>query len=263
MSRNSERHIKKVVQVHRKWLDNTGAWVLETNSRDLEELVPNGTFPSVSSAVDAIGTYYGIAGVLALLDGSADGVQQLRIAVECASIASHLNLTSGETHSSYVAACVGCVSKERAVAVTAKLHRIEGRIPVSFWQDRVFEPWVIECWKHFEGQPFDLPRTGGVYRSIFENWHDLDKLSHTLFDVAEYHCRNMRDVSEWKPEFCLPPFDLIPCEWILVNRIRTAMGLETRFPEHPLASFLGLPLEPFAEVRPTFLQPVRRLIGFD
>src|SRR6185437_2033292 len=107
----------------------------------------------------------------------------------------------------------------------------------EFWDERHFEPFVLELFRKQTG--VTLPAIDqsklGPYAAVLENWDDAVQLEPALFNICDYHCQNMEDDGgDWDPEFDLSPFDLIPVEVLAILNVRKKMGHTNPQISHPL-----------------------------
>ncbi|TQV69922.1 hypothetical protein FKG94_22480 [Exilibacterium tricleocarpae] len=76
--------------------------------------------------------------------------------------------------------------------------------------------------------------TGNVYKNLLDSLLAPDFDSQLVVDLCDYHCDNIEDRGDRRPEFCSRPFDLLPVEVLAIYRIRRNAGLETPAVDHPL-----------------------------
>lgn len=114
-------------------------------------------------------------------------------------------------------------------------------IPLN-WNQRRFEPFVLASLDLLDGvESSEIASLESPYREVMESLEDDGRLRDALSTACDYHVANVEDEGdEWDPEFKEPPFDLLPCEVMLVNEIRSRLG---RSPlddfRHPLVQALG------------------------
>jgi len=124
----------------------------------------------------------------------------------------------------------------------------EGAISQPYWSSRRFEPFVLHCADVLAGAEPDPAGLVAPYADVIASWGDEHALEQALRDVCGYHVQNIDDLGgDWDPEFDQPPFDLIACELIFIEHIRTELGLSTPTINHPLVSVLGTGL-PIADI---------------
>lgn len=249
--------IEAMVKFHREWLEKSGARILDRDSEYLQGDIEEGTleaFQQIPGSLDALGTYYGILGTVELIDGQEGGWKHISTAIDFRGwglklraesffrkIGSAVNLTNHVG----CAACLVCVSEkwgEMAESVLREIDRDQESVDQAYWKSRRFEPFVSECCLIRDGKE---PSNGNLeppYLTIIQNWNDDGALVHALEQVCEYHCANMDDVGgDWDPEFKHSPFDLLPCEVMLVRRIRKELGLSIPEVTHELMSLVSPP----------------------
>ena len=112
------------------------------------------------------------------------------------------------------------------------------------WTQRRFEPFVLACLDLLDGvEPSEIASLESPYGEVIQSLEDDDRLQAALSAACDYHADNMDDTGdEWDPEFKESPFDLLPCEVMLVNEVRSRLGRPSfdndRF-RHPLVQALG------------------------
>jgi hypothetical protein len=109
-------------------------------------------------------------------------------------------------------------------------------VPEEYWNERVFEPFVLRLFALYAGSPGDYRQIPDRYAAVLAGWGSPKELSEALSATCDYHCDNMNDSrnEDWDPEFAEPPFDLIPWEVLAIREVRTRLGLPTPLPAHPL-----------------------------
>lgn len=76
----------------------------------------------------------------------------------------------------------------------------------------------------------------GIYSQIFESWiGDEAGLERAVLAMCDFHVARMsenhdRDIAE----FSSTPYDIVPVEYLALQRVRYEMGLKTPKPKHPL-----------------------------
>lgn len=251
------KSIKSLVKLHRKWLEKNGARILDRDTAyllgDLEEGTPEAFLPMPAS-LDALALYYGILGTVELVDGQEIGWNHISTALDFRGWSlkvgaksffrqpgSTLNLTNHVGR----AACLICVSEkwgEAAESILREVDRDPDAVDQPYWKSRRFEPFVLECCLIRDGKAPSNDHLEPPYLAVIQNWHDDRALGHALAEVCEYHRANMDDHGGlWDPEFKHPPFDLLPCEVMLVQRIRKQLGLSIPEVSHELISLLSPP----------------------
>jgi hypothetical protein len=250
-----------MVSHHRDWLDKNGSLILERDAQYLREDLADGSpqaFQQIPDSLDALATYYGIRGVLDVIDGKSDGWKMISTAIDFRGWGVKIRSESFFRQSSlgvtavnltnYIsrAACLACVSEKWCEMAEATLRRIDSNpdsADQGYWQFRRFEPFVIACCDIRNGSSaYDITEwIGDPYRDVLLAWNDESKLAGALNAVCDYHCQNMDDTGgDWDPEFKHAPFDLLACEIMLVTRVRERLGLSMPAVDHPLVKTLKI-----------------------
>ncbi|MCA8918719.1 MAG: hypothetical protein KDB32_06540, partial [Planctomycetes bacterium] len=113
-------------------------------------------------------------------------------------------------------------------------------IDAEYLQESVFEPFVLGCIDRAQGSGLVVSGFKGVYSDVLQAWDDDARLAKALLNVCDYHCSNISDNRRGRyAEFTKPPFDLLPCELMLVNRLRKDTGRAPLEFSHPLTDTLG------------------------
>lgn len=251
------RPIKTMIKFHRKWLIDNGDSILESNREFLEQDIDEGTpeaFRQIPVSLDGLATYYGILGSVELIDGQESGWEHVSTAIDFRGWSLKLraesffrnagtatNLTNHVTR----AACLVCISEKwgrMAESVLNKIATDQDAVNQPYWNSRRFEPFVSECCLRRDGEKRSGDHLAPPYDAIIQSWNDERALARALELACDYHCANMDDVGgDWDPEFKHSPFDLLPCEVMLVRRIRSDLGLSTPDISHDLVSLLSPP----------------------
>jgi len=249
--------IEAMVKFHREWLEKNGARILGRDSEYLQEDIEEGTpeaFQQIPDSLDGLATYYGILGTVELIDGKESGWNHVSTAINFRGwglkiraesffrkIGNAVNLTNHVGR----AACLVCVSEKwggMAESILREIDRDQEAVDQAYWKSRRFEPFVSECCLIRDGKQPSNENLEPPYLAIIQKWNDDSALVHALEQVCEYHCANMDDVGgDWDPEFKHSPFDLLPCEVMLVRRIRKELGLSIPEVPHELVSPLSPP----------------------
>jgi len=125
-----------------------------------------------------------------------------------------------------------------------------GAVSDWYWRGRHFDPFVLRLYQMKSG--IALPRTVmerdlGPYEAVLDHWNNTDTLGDALLAICDYHCGNMEDQGKWKPEFGIPPFDLLPSEILAIASMRKKLGLQMPVIQHSLLG-TGLESMPFGEI---------------
>jgi len=255
--------IETIIAYHREWLGKHGPAVLEDSLGYLREDIDDGSpqaFQGMPASLGGLATYFGIRGAIDVIDGNSEGWQHISTACDfhawdlklsAESLFRQPRLAVGGwplklTNYTTIAACLASVSEKWGSMAETILRRIDSdpdSVDQAYWQSRRFEPFVIACCELRDGKSGEgrVERIGDPYRSVLLAWDDDVKLQRALESVCDYHCQNMDDTGgDWDPEFKHAPFDLLPCEVMLVKRIREHLGLSMPAVEHPLLTTLNV-----------------------
>lgn len=247
-------HIDKIIEYHRRWLEKNGTRILERSGQYLLEDIEDGTpqaFQQIPDSLDGLATYFGIRGTVDVVDGQENGWQNISNAIGFRGWGLKLRAESffrdlgvrTVNMTNYVsrAACLVCVSEKWSGLAESILRRVDDKadaVDQGYWKLRHFEPFVLQCCKLRDGECIK-GRLDSPYVDVMNRWNDDVLLTAALEAVCEYHCQNMDDVgSDWDPEFKHSPFDLLPCEVMLVKRVRDKLGLSMPKVSHRLMSVL-------------------------
>lgn len=252
------KEIAKALKTHRHWLANTGNNNLSMFENSLSLSLDKSqerVLPSTANGLSGIATFYAIRGIVRTFDGDAEGGLDdfrkslcyrgwsVRVSVETffRTTARRLDLTNDTAD----LACLACVSKEWSDYAVSALRRID-ECPTAtvagHWESRRLEHFVLDVCDLERGQLASrVTLENEPYRPVISAWQNTDALRPALENACDYHCRNIEDRGQdWNPEFKWPPFDLLPCEWMLVSHVRKRLGLPMPDVTHPLISALGV-----------------------
>ena len=107
----------------------------------------------------------------------------------------------------------------------------------EFWEERRFEPFVLACLDLQQGRSPDLSQLKAPYRQVLETFDHASECARALKDVCDYHLEQSQARSDWPEAFESSPFNLLPCEVKLVNRVRQSLGYEPLEVDHELVHF--------------------------
>ncbi len=248
--------IEKQIEYHREWLRVHGENIYVSNKQFLLNDINAGilnNYRLISAHLDGLATYYGILGLIKIIDGNKQGWNDISTSVDfhgwSQMIRSDmffrnrehevLNLT---IHISRIA-CLVCVSdkwQKMAESVLRRANSDPKAIDESFWKPRRFEPFVLHCC-NIRDSISSNTKLKQPYADVFKHWNNAELLSESFTKICDYHCENIDDSSEERrQEFIDMPFDLLPCELMLVNRVRKQLGLSQIKVSHPLVDLLGV-----------------------
>lgn len=249
--------IKKVIRAHRHWMQVQSASTLQMSEEGLQDCMNRSlqrVLPSVTTGLGGIATFHGIRGVVRLHDREDGGLEDVAKSLSywgwAAKVISETFFrTTGPrgrlANDTTNLACVACVSEEWSDYAATTLQRIS-QCPESmhegYWEERRLEPFVLDVCDLRRGSAASrVTLTNEPYSPLIRAWNDPDALNTALVNACEYHCQNMIDRGQdWNPEFKWSPFDLLPCEVILVRAVRNSLGLPMPDVSHPLISCLGI-----------------------
>jgi hypothetical protein len=256
--------IRKLTEVHRKWLQETAPLLLEEAAESLAQDLEEGELASLRGSqvsLSHFATYYGIKGVVGLVDGQHDAWDNVYLS--CSFHLHRLRLwfalwtrLSDEISLTFTigqVACSLCFCLANGLPewtrlfadILAQAEWNDRLVERRYWQGRKFEPFALHLSQACASDVAIAPLEGsalGIYSDVLNNWNSPGRLSQTLETVCEYHCQNMEDIwrkDNWDPEFDHPPFDLIPWEVLAIRQIRHQVGLPTPQPTHPLLAHLN------------------------
>lgn len=112
------------------------------------------------------------------------------------------------------------------------------RFPSNFkgWEFTPLEPMLLQLyslWRKTDINWQNYPKAKlGVYRSLFEAWHDPARLGQALEMCCDYH--SLRTGESGFQEFHDSPFNVLPAEILAVYRLREMQGLTTPKIDHEL-----------------------------
>jgi hypothetical protein len=280
--KNSKQFLARSIRLHRRWIDETSQNILARATKCLETDLADGSIRSmrnVSDAVRSLAIYYGAVGVVAHIDRAPSASEMIHkschyhfwnVCIDALTFR-RLGDSPGLTESSPRVACLLCHAivgeVEPRIQVLAELLADMASEPQmvdrGFWQERCFEPFVLRLHEILTTQPPAALKDGedfGVYSAILANWNNDGPLAAALVKACDYHCQNMDDDGgDWKPEFSDPPFDLIPCEILAIQKVRRRLGLSTPTIDHPLMAANMTDVRPPANISDDILQRVASL----
>lgn len=250
--------IEEQLANHRVWLDKNARRIeqreLQYIGEDLKDDSPQ-ALQLITIGLNGLATVYGIRGIVKVVDANDDGWVDITRAIDYRGwslkirasgffgppVSTSINLTN-EVSS---AACLACCSETWSTSAGAILRRATSEpdaVYPPYWTQRRFEPFVLACLDLLDGvEPSEIASLESPYREVIEALEDDDRLREALSAACDYHVSNMEDADdEWAPEFKEPPFDLLPCEVMLVHEVRSRLGrpILDGF-RHPLVQTLG------------------------
>ncbi len=257
-------HMKKLVKIaneHRAWLEKNGSRIYERDRAFLIEDLADGSAKAIKNipqSLNTMGLYHGTLGVVQILDGDQSGWEHLSASIGYYGwgidirVKSYLKLrrlgepTIGVANRAPLLACVASVSSawtDRLVAPLRELQTDDEYLAMTKRDARQFELFVLEIFEKSRNGNDSLPAMAdSPYRSLIEAW-ESDELQTRLLQLCDYHCDRIEQKTgnEFTPEFSYPPFDLLPCGYMLVQRVRERLHLETPVLQHPLVEMLTPP----------------------
>jgi len=243
---------------HRVWLDKNARRIeqreLQYIGKDLKDGSPQ-ALQLITIGLDGLATVYGIRGIVKVVDANEDGWADITRAIDYRGwslkirangyfgppVSTSINLTNEVSP----AACLACCSETWSTTAGAILRRAASEpdaVYPPYWAQRRFEPFVLACLDLLDGVEFsEIASLESPYRELIESLEDDDRLRDALSAACDYHADNMDDTGdEWDPEFMEAPFDLLPCEVMLVHEVRVRLGRPVLDSfRHPLVQTLG------------------------
>jgi hypothetical protein len=259
MATTAKQMIDRLTRQHRKWIKETAQNVFDRSSSWLETDLAEGSLHSIrniSDSLHGLATYYGIKGVVDLIDGVTSGWPNVHrschyhlwsltldhLAFRRLADSTTLTLAAQKAACSLCYAIV-CDLDQWSHSQTMLLSEMasgSGVADATYWRERRFEPFVLRLRQILEKtrhQVLDEGEEFGVYTGVFTHWNNDASLGEALVRICDYHCENMDDDGgDWKPEFGEAPFDLIPWELLAISKVRKLAGLSTPSISHPLAN---------------------------
>jgi hypothetical protein len=118
----------------------------------------------------------------------------------------------------------------------------------SYLSQASFEPFVLyfgaKLYKTIDLAELDIKHP---YQRINHFWADHSLLAEHLALVCDYHLsRTIDRGSDWTPEFCRVPFDILPSEVLLIRRCKAHLGEEMPSVDHPLVQLFDESIGPLA-----------------
>ena len=258
--------MKAIVLRHRNWLSRTGGRVAERDRKYLLEDLSQTTVDSLRLVPDSLCTlaqYHGAKGIVDLIDGTSDGWEDIELSIEYHAWSAFVRLETflrrsqlgisvvGVANDAPLAACVASVSSKwqrGMVSILARLRR-DPEFPINASRvSQRFEEFAmyVDQLGAESRLDVDVEESRGefsVYTQAIEAWNNSQELDEALVSICDYHLTRVEPQTEgeFRPEFKYAPFDLLPCEWMLVSRTRRHIGMEICRPSHPLISLLSAP----------------------
>jgi len=262
MPKSAARLLRALIAEHKRWIGGREI-ILQQDLGSLDESLSNDvslqSLRGSTTVVSRIGHYYARTGTTKIVEGDQSGWDSIRL-----SIAYYFWSIKIEAHAAFntsflwpqerpfgfevnlpTIACLSCyfMATDRTpelqflIDLLVKVIERPELIDREFWEERHFEPFVLELFRKQTG--VTLPAIDqsklGPYAAVLENWDDAVQLEPALFNICDYHCQNMEDDGgDWDPEFDLSPFDLIPVEVLAILNVRKKMGHTNPQISHPL-----------------------------
>lgn len=255
----------KILRDHRVWIAESQGEVeqeLEFLYEDFSSITIN-AFNNISHSMGRLANFYGIKGVVSASDGSllaGNDISRslvyrywkIRVRAKAYSQTRFLGRVGGVINLTHLiidagcllAACIAADRDEMAFEVAdtlAKMLSIDGVANSKFVSQRTFEPFMIWLYSLYSGKkllPDDRFTNLGVYQEVIDSWESQDMLPSLLDDLCEYHLKNNYDTGKGrKPEFDIPPFDLLFFEILAINLVREKSGFAALKPSSPHYTF--------------------------
>lgn len=264
---DASAYIKHMASELKVWLNSNAEYELEKLTAFKQTLEnPDSPFEVLrrgSQALRNAANYYGTYGELKVLEGDDTGwvdvgrslhykYWALRIKVKISVNTQFLRvgrpwgLSIGEMDLLSNLLCAAVVA--RADNVREKLHDAVWFLKQTQPQDyadhmrsRVFEPFAL-----WLSQPtidtavrVESSADVNVYQAVADAWQDPVAIESALQAVCDYHCTHMsytkkKAKNDWKLEFSVAPFELMPVDVLAIYAVRERLGLQTPIVDHPL-----------------------------
>jgi hypothetical protein len=262
--------LPNLVSRHRKWLSQSGQHVYERDKGYFEADLRDGSvraLTQIPNSLNTIGLFHGARGIVALADGDKSGWEFVNKAVDYHAWSVLIRMETflrrdrlglqllGVSNHMPLLGCVASVSSRWTSTMTNLLTRLGQEQSDGVILDRASRPWEeFVLWITGTASASQLSHAFSLspYQTIVDNWENSALLSLAIERICERHLdrieQNPKD--EFWPEFKYPPFDILPCEWMLIERARSAKHEPSLHPAHPLVGYLGtapVDLEPGME----------------
>lgn len=262
MPKSAAQLLRAMIAEHKSWIEGRETFVQHDLAQLYESLSNDVSLQSLRGStvsLDSLGHYYARVGTTKVVEGDQSGWDSIRLSIAyyfwTIKIRGHAAFNTlflspvqrllGLQSELPEIACLCCYlmatdrTPELQFLIDLLVKAIERPelVDREFWDERYFEPFVLELFRKQTGvtvPEIDQAKLG-PYSAVLENWDDADRLEPALFNICDYHCRNMEDdFGDWKPEFDRSPFDLLPIEIFAIFNVRKKMGLTNPQISHPL-----------------------------
>lgn len=118
--------------------------------------------------------------------------------------------------------------------------------------------WLYESW--VEEKSDIIQHISGDFKQIIDHWYaDVEKLQEIVISICDFHCEEMVDnqKKEALPRFMSPPWDLIPLEIYVINKLRQSHSLSRLIVDHPITNTNIAIVSEFSIVEDDFLEYVQ------
>jgi hypothetical protein len=206
-------------------------------------------------SLDGLGTVEGIAGVVGICQGEADGWTVLQTSLACMSwnvriyigLFRHGRLKRGFDFTSPQNLAARCLAhaiatKEDVFADWCGRMMLDnfttGEGPYDRWL-RPFEPFLVHLfarWKELPAPHSALPCPPlGVYQELLDSWAASEQdFAAAVVKACDYHGERSVDGQIAHAEFVRIPHNVFPAEILAVKRVREEEGLPWPTVNHPL-----------------------------
>jgi hypothetical protein len=235
--------LKKLMSGHKAWVLKNSEGIEARELGLLEKWMPTLAAKrlSIGDSLNSLALVHGVRGVVEVGSGNSEGWQSVAYSMDLRGWACRIRLDHrGVNLTNYLSqmACLACCSSSWQAELVIGLKRAlaPGALSPGYWEKRIFEPFVLSALT-------SGPPTAGkdVYADVVDSWDEPELLVEALIRVCDYHVKNATDRRDWDAEFRHPPFDLLPVEVMLVQRLKAAEGVDLPPIRHELVDCLQAP----------------------
>jgi len=262
---DARKILAKQKAFHREWLQKPGTIEMKASAdRYIDEDIRNDSPSSllnISDSLMRLATWHGACGQVALVDGTANGWNEIHRSWLYQSLALRVRISvfqKGRVLAQFrpvksleTEACPSALCLTYALAVRREFEaRFFGDavrvmlldkdvVREAYWEHHGVVPFSVQLLAVSRSEKLDVAkewnRRLGVYQGIVDAWNEPSLLGKAIEAMCDFHCQRVEDKSErFFAEFRSPPFDLVPAEVLAIYSVRRALGLNTPNVEHPL-----------------------------
>jgi hypothetical protein len=247
---NAKKKLDKIIKLQEQWCANPANDARKEWDKALRKALADSSPHACAVAATQFwfyATWHGRHGTKALIDGREEGWADVQRALEYRWW--HLRLNPKMTQVEEAAAVLGHLialeDRERAGnVVDFQIARLGDPEAEEMWQHSAFGLFGLSMWSLLTQDPSageavkKSAHAGrlGPYGAVLEQWANADALRDALYRVCDYHVDQVLTPAAY-PEFFLSPYDLWAVDYFSIVAVRSALGLTTPAPEHPLLSF--------------------------